>query len=541
MKKLMRDETGTIRQRFLKAVQRITTDPKAVLERPLDVSFAIDQAIVWNRVSSELKGKINAKKIAVMGHSFGAYTTLVACGARPILDYLKPTVEPGKGLASDLSESRVTVGVALSPQGPGTSRFGKESYRTINRPLLCLSGTEDTQFGHDGRHQPAERRLEGFGLMPEVNKYMLWLKNADHLSFSDNPRAWVLPSKARPDAQRISKAMIVVFCNYYLKEDKVGKAYFNEEYANSLCGEVVTKVTWLEKGDDIAAHLAGSLTHNGLTRTYRLHVPPPRARERAAPLLIVLHGGGGTGERMERLTRTGFNALADRDGFIVVYPDGVERRWNDGRKAVTYRAQREEIDDVGFVSALIDKLAADFRVDTKRVYVTGISNGGLMAFRLALELPDKVVAIAPVTPSLPIEFEEAKPPQSIPVLMINGTKDPLVPWEGGDIGFSWKKLGKVLSTAKTVEFWVRHNGCRRELERTMLQDKAPDDATRVTVETYGGGNDGAEVVLYRVEGGGHTWPGGWQYLPERVIGKTSRDIDASEVIWEFFKRHGAKE
>ena len=246
-KKYIKEAQGTLKQRVQKAIMRMTTDPRSVLERPRDVSFAIDKAMEWNRKGASLDGKINTSRIAVAGHSYGAGTVLAACGAQPILNYLNPPVKPGKGLAGDLSDPRITAGIAMSPQGLGTSRFGKASYGTVKRPLLCFSGDKDDQLGADASIQPAEKRMEVFKLMPPEDKYMLWLANADHMCFSDSPRAWLLPSKARPDAQRITKAMMVVFCNYYLKDNKKAKKYLNSDYANTLTGNVVTKLTWHQK------------------------------------------------------------------------------------------------------------------------------------------------------------------------------------------------------------------------------------------------------------------------------------------------------
>jgi polyhydroxybutyrate depolymerase len=126
----------------------------------------------------------------------------------------------------------------------------------------------------------------------------------------------------------------------------------------------------------------------------------------------------------------------------------------------------------------------------------------------------------------------------MPVLLIHGTQDPLVPWDGGDVQVFRRKRGRVLSASETVAFWVKHNGCAPTPVITYEPDQDPTDGTKVRREEYRSGKDGSEVLLYAVEGGGHTWPGGWQYLPERIIGKTCRDLQASEVIWEFFKRYG---
>ena len=542
--------------KFVEALRRTLTDPQVVLQRPLDASFAIDQAILWNQEHKALAGKINPKKIAVMGHSYGAYTTLALCGARPILDYLKPPVPPGKGLVDNLSDPRITFGFAMSPQASGGTRFNQDSYKTIVRPVVCMTGSEDiSQVFQDGKDQgktmPAASRLEAFRLMPAGMKYLLWLHNADHLCFSDNPKAWILPSASRPDAQRISKAMMVLFCDHFLKQDPSATAYLNTNYANSLCGKVVTKIEWLEKSgevDRIAKNIPPSaldkaLTHNGLKRTYRLYLPPSFDKTKPLPLVIALHGGGGTGKNMERLTRNGFNTLADKEGFVVVYPDGIERHWNDGRKEVSYRAHKEKIDDVGFISTLIDHLSKDANIDPRRVYVTGASNGAMMSYRLACEIPEKITAIAPVMGALPVEFTDAKPSAPMPVLMVSGTADPLVPWAGGNIGFSRnrfrraKTLGKVMSQKDTVSFWVTHNQCAATPTVTRMPDTDTDDGTQVRREAYAATQDKAEVILYAIEGGGHTWPGGYPYLPDWIIGKTSRDIDANEIIWNFFKRH----
>ncbi len=279
------------------------------------------------------------------------------------------------------------------------------------------------------------------------------------------------------------------------------------------------------------------LTRGGLERTYHIYLPASYGKSRPVPLLIVLHGGGGTGQGMERLTRGGFNILADREGFIIVYPDGVEKHWNDGRDIRTWRAHRERIDDVGFLSALIDRVAKDWNIDPQRVFATGISNGGLMSYRLACELSHKISAIAVVTASLSEElFAQCSPAKPISVLIMNGTKDPLVPYGGGEITgpFGVRKFGKVVSTAETVQFWVKHNACPDELVIKQEPDEDPKDGTRVRREVYSPCKNNTQVVLYTIEGGGHTWPSGWQYLPERVIGKTSQDITATDVIWEFF-------
>ncbi|MBI3890497.1 MAG: alpha/beta fold hydrolase [Candidatus Wallbacteria bacterium] len=283
---------------------------------------------------------------------------------------------------------------------------------------------------------------------------------------------------------------------------------------------------------------AGSLLSSGITRTYWLHLPPKEKRPAKMPLVLVLHGGGGTGRGNVRLSGGTFDKLGDRDGFAVVYPDGIEKGWNDGRKDLNQAATLRNLDDVRFLCDLVDKLAAESGVDPANVFSCGISNGGFMSFRLAHDVPQRVRAIAPVAACLGLELSKLPPPAApVPLLVILGTEDPLVPYGGGRVGFVRKNRGTCLSAAETVKYWTQVNGCSGKPARDFLPDRDPQDGTKAVRAVYGGCKAGTEVVLVSVQGGGHTWPGGWQYLPERMIGKTCRDFDAAVVIWDFFKRH----
>jgi polyhydroxybutyrate depolymerase len=296
----------------------------------------------------------------------------------------------------------------------------------------------------------------------------------------------------------------------------------------------------------------GSIVHGGLKRTYLLHVPKGFDKAKQWPLVFGLHGGGGDGSKVAKLT--GFSAKADSAGFVVCYPDAVNHHWNDGRQVRRFKAQRDGVDDVGFIAVLTDRFVKDLNVDPGRVYATGISNGGMMCYRLGCELADRIAAIAPVAAAMPEPLGQALgtvpgfPPEILgdsprsprrslkpmPVLAINGTEDPLVPYEGGGVGLRHKR-GQVLSVQKTIEFWVAADSCGPKPETTEIPDVDPHDGIRVVRERYIGGRDSSEVILYRVEGGGHTWPSGARRVAR--FGKTARDIDATEVIWEFFARH----
>jgi len=275
------------------------------------------------------------------------------------------------------------------------------------------------------------------------------------------------------------------------------------------------------------------LTVDGLERTYQLHLPADYDEDTAYPLVIALHGGGGNSSNMINLTK--FNDLSDSEGFIVVYPDGIENHWNDGRGLQDRRAQREDIDDVNFIRTLIDHLSASYNVDSERVYATGISNGGHMSFRLACELSDRIAAIGVVVANLSEPLVAmCQPKHPVSVLIINGTTDPLIPFEGGDGYAANTYLGTVLSAEDSMLFWVEQNECPIEPEKTQLPDAAPFDGTRVLLEAYEGCAEDTTVQLYTVVNGGHTWPQGPQYAPRFVIGRVSRDINGSETIWDFF-------
>ena len=289
-----------------------------------------------------------------------------------------------------------------------------------------------------------------------------------------------------------------------------------------LCG-----LFWLTASAvTLAAPVSETLKSGGDLRNYWLVRPEGLEKTKPAPLLMVLHGSAGSGEDMMTVTQRGFERLADKEKFVVVYPDALERRWND---------QGGTVDDVGFLLAIVDKLVADGLVDKNRIYVAGISNGGMMAQRLACEQADRIAGIATVAGGLPEPLQATcKPARALPVLVIHGTEDPIGPWSGGAVA-GFEDFGKVLSARETAKFWAANNRCGDGGVIAAEPDRDPKDGTRVKMEVFASCPAGAAVKLAAVEGGGHTWPGGYQYLPERFIGRTSQDVDANMLIWDFFK------
>ncbi|WP_052670581.1 alpha/beta hydrolase family esterase [Draconibacterium sediminis] len=275
---------------------------------------------------------------------------------------------------------------------------------------------------------------------------------------------------------------------------------------------------------------------DGLERNYELFVPENYSEGNDYPVVFVLHGGGGKAGRMPRFTKYRFNELAERDGFIAVYPNGYKKGWNDGDRDTLAVARRLNIDDVGFFDVLIDDLDAKLSIDRDRVFACGISNGGFMVQRLALERSEVFKAIAIVAANMSEDQQQIVPENPVSVLFICGTADPLVPYNGGPVTVLKQKRGEVVSVDKSLNFWKQQNGCFELAEESELPDTNTSDDCKVHKTVWKNPDDpNIRVVNLRVENGGHTWPGARQYLPETLIGNVNQDIDGCDVIWEFFK------
>lgn len=280
------------------------------------------------------------------------------------------------------------------------------------------------------------------------------------------------------------------------------------------------------------------ISFDGLQRSYYLHLPTNFKSANKLPVLLILHGGG-KADGDEVAERTGYNKIADREGFIAVYPNGVDAQWNDGR-GKTFRKKQDNtnVDDVGFISALIDHLISNYKGDASKIYVTGLSNGGMMTLRLGCEISHKLAAIAPVVANIPKAIVgKCKPSNPLPILLMNGTDDPLVPWQGGFVNVFGQKYGEVVSSKETIGFWVNHNQCNSTPENKRLPDKDKSDQSIVKTSTYKNTKNGSTVILYTIEGGGHSFPGSNTPNRPRLVGNKNNDINGPEVIWDFFKQH----
>jgi len=268
--------------------------------------------------------------------------------------------------------------------------------------------------------------------------------------------------------------------------------------------------------DALTGDLDWTLKVGGMDRVAHVHVPKGYDRTKASPVVLSFHGYTSNGTQQNLLAR--MTDKADSANFIAVHPEGTgsSPSWNAG--ACCGDAATNAVDDVGFVSALIDELESKLCVDAHRVFATGMSNGGFLSHRLACELSSRIAAVAPVAGVL--GMATCTPTRPISVFHFHGTLDPLVPYDGStSMGF-----GSVL---QTMSGWATRNGCSATPRETSKKGD-------VTCTTYDGCKDGAEVNLCTVTGGGHTWPGG---LPVPSLGYTTTDIVATDAMWDFFVKH----
>ncbi len=276
----------------------------------------------------------------------------------------------------------------------------------------------------------------------------------------------------------------------------------------------------------------GSMDSGGRERRFQVILPDGMKPGQRLPTVIALHGALMSGKSMSRIF--GMDELARGSRVAVVYPDGLRRRWNDGRTG-----SADGPNDVRFIRQLADRLVQDGVADPKRLYLVGVSNGGMLAFRIACEAPGIFAAYAAVIATMPSDVAETCPRAgSAPFLIINSTEDRVVPWEGGEIG-PLARRGSVLSTPETVEFWRRHNRCKSQAEVKPLPDKDQADGSTVMAKQFAECESGSPVVLLTVEGGGHLPPGaqiGNRPFLRSMLGAANQDISAADVSLKFFKR-----
>lgn len=272
---------------------------------------------------------------------------------------------------------------------------------------------------------------------------------------------------------------------------------------------------------------ARTVTHDDAKRRYIVYTPEsyPSDSTRKYPVVLNFHGGGMT--MAEQMLYTGMNRTADAEGFIVVYPQGLQQDWNVGFGT----SYRDGTDDVGFTEALLDQLQRDYRVDGSRIYAAGLSRGGFFCQRLAAELSHRIAAVASVGGPLPYPVIEQQSPRGarfpVGVMLVHGTADRVVAYDG--------KAGAYLSAGDSYLYWVRRNGVNDETAVTERIDGDLHDGTSVSLRQTRDGT--ASVSLVTIEDGGHTWAGADPFNVGLSIGRTAQDVDVNALIWRFLARH----
>ncbi|HYC46790.1 MAG TPA: PHB depolymerase family esterase [Burkholderiales bacterium] len=284
-----------------------------------------------------------------------------------------------------------------------------------------------------------------------------------------------------------------------------------------------------------------ALNHGGLARNYLVHVPPQAAERRALPLMLSFHGGGSNAQVMRSYTR--MDRAADRDGYIVVYPNGSSGyagrflTWNAGNCCGPAAAL--QVDDVAFALAVLEDLAARIPYDRRRVYATGLSNGAMMAYRLAVEASDRIAAVAGVAGAMSVQ--RFAPTRPMPVLHIHSTQDHIARFDGGLATPSVWLDTRMLHTPVEdfLRRWLDYDGCplKPTVETIAGQAGTPDEGHSAIRRVYSPCRDGVEVVLLQLYGAGHVWPGGVRdYMPQ-LLGTGTSVIDANTEIWKFVSRY----
>jgi polyhydroxybutyrate depolymerase len=300
----------------------------------------------------------------------------------------------------------------------------------------------------------------------------------------------------------------------------------------------------LVQGVDAAAPLAPGnhvieIQYGGRTRTYVVHVPEAAA-DFARPVVLNFHGGGGTAAAHQQYVH--MDTLADRANFLLVYPNGTGLlggkllTWNAG--SCCGYAKDRNVDDVGFVRALVQDLAGRIPIDRGRIYATGLSNGAMMAYRVARDAPDLVAAIAPVAGASLLEPPAGR--DAVPIMHIHSVDDPRALYAGGfGPPFPMTSLRvRHPPVEPSLMQWVDANGCAREPHIGATIHGGPGATHSATPITFAPCRDGVEVVLWRLTGSGHVWPGGRPDYLTRWLGESTDVIDANVEMWRFFQRFG---
>jgi polyhydroxybutyrate depolymerase len=292
----------------------------------------------------------------------------------------------------------------------------------------------------------------------------------------------------------------------------------------TACDSIQAQEINLQPGQVTYGDANGNLTDQGLFRTYNIYTPKSYSPDSPMPLVLVFHGDDGSGRSISNVTQ--FNKLAEEKGFIVVYPDGIDHKWS------LRKTSPNKVDDIAFVDNLIDHLQQVRNIDSSRIYATGFSKGGILTQALSCQLSDKIAAFASVAGSLPLRLKDTcKPSLPVSMLMINGTNDQSVHYQGDDKS----QKGALISIPETVDFWRDNNQCTDN--NIELVVNKPNSNPNLKAYSYSNCTAGSEVQQLAVVNGGHIWYGGSSN--DENVNKFNKKLglDSTQTIWDFFEHH----
>ncbi len=306
-------------------------------------------------------------------------------------------------------------------------------------------------------------------------------------------------------------------------------AMFQRSFLLLLCAMAPGLLAVAQQAKDQGVHTA-TVRFDGIDRKYMYYIPSGYDAKARLPIVFFIHGYGASAQIGVDVLGPQFHRRADRDGAIVVYPEATSKHWND-RLGGSFPAT-DTIDDVAYISHLIDLFINDFKGDPRRVYVSGSSNGGMMTYRLSVDIPGKIAAIAPfisaISPQVAAASVDAEP---IPVIITSGTADSVIRWDGGPVDVI--NTPRLLSGDQNVAYWVARNGTKTSAKVRVLPDIAPDDQSTVEIQHYPGKYD---VVLYKIIGGAHRHPT-LREPGKPIVAGQNMDYNSFEMVWDFMMRY----
>lgn len=291
----------------------------------------------------------------------------------------------------------------------------------------------------------------------------------------------------------------------------------------------------MPQGQDFPEIVNATFEYQGNQRVYSLHIPDSFDGTQAAPLVVFLHGGNGNAQSAQNFTN--FNEISEENGFLMLYPQAwFESQsnsfvWADGRGLAP---DNLGIDDVGFVNSLINQLETEYNINDNKIYLCGFSNGSFLTQEIAFQDNSQFAAIGTIGGTMNQDlYNNGNPNRAIPMIYIFGTDDPLVPYDGGFVSEN-TNFDPVVGVETAVDFWVNNNNCQTTLPTVEVPNINDNDSSTVSIFEFTDGNQNSKIKFYRVNGGGHTWPG--VPLPNQNLGNVNMDMEASKEIWEFFNQ-----